>query len=133
MPTLLERPQQSDALLDDDPQSSAPLGDSFRTITDADIQRLNRAFYLTQCAAVPGAAVAVGVSVLSAGGAFAAAGGAASDAAANAKTTIATGVTNAIDMIKAIDGIGLAAFGVALAPMGFMVTLRVLNMVLSRV
>jgi hypothetical protein len=42
-------------------------------------------------------------------------------------------VTNAIDMIKAIDGIGLAAFGVALAPMGFMTTLRVLNMVLSRV
>jgi len=46
---------------------------------------------------------------------------------------IAAGVTNAINMINAIDGIGLAAFGVALAPMGFMVTLRVLNMVLSRV
>lgn len=136
MPTLLELPEVN-ALLDDDPQSSAPLVDSFRTISDDDVKRLNDLFYRTQCvasrAAVSGSAVAVGVSVLSAGGAFAAAGGAASDAAANAKTTIATGVTNAIDMIKAIDGIGLAAFGVALAPMGFMVTLRVLNMVLSRV
>jgi len=36
-------------------------------------------------------------------------------------------------MIEGIDGIALAAFGVALAPMGFMMTLRVLNMVLSRV
>jgi hypothetical protein len=36
-------------------------------------------------------------------------------------------------MIRAIDGLAIAAFGVALAPMGFMVTLRVLNMVLSRV
>lgn len=78
-------------------------------------------------------AAASGVAVLSAGGAFATTGTAGADAAANAKTTIASGVTNAIDMIKAIDGIGLAAFGVALAPMGFMVTLRVLNMVLSRV
>ena len=59
--------------------------------------------------------------------------GAAGAAAAGAKASIAAGVTNAIDMITAIDGIGLAAFGVALAPMGFMVTLRVLNMVLSRV
>jgi len=46
---------------------------------------------------------------------------------------VKAGVDNAVNMIKAIDGIGLAAFGVALAPMGFMTTLRVLNMVLSRV
>ena len=135
MPTLLERPQVN-AFLDDDPQSASPLADSFRTITDEDVARLNRAFYLTHCAAsraaVPGAALAVAAAVLAAGGAYAT-GGAGDDAAANAKTTIASGVANAIDMIKAIDGIGLAAFGVALAPMGFMVTLRVLNMVLSRV
>ena len=133
---LLQRPKV-DAFLDDDPQSPAPLVDSFRTFTDNDIERLNVLFYRTQCAvsraAVPGAALAVGLAALSAGGASAAAGGAANNAAANAKATIEAGVTNAIDMIKAIDGIGLAAFGVALAPMGFMVTLRVLNMVLSRV
>lgn len=57
-------------------------------------------------------------------------GAGAGDAAA---ASIQAGVTNAINMIKAIDRIGLAAFGVALAQMGFMVTLRVLNMVLSRV
>jgi len=136
MPTLLERPEVN-ALLDDDPQSAPPLADSFRTITDEDVARLNDLFYRTQCiasrAAVPGAALAAGAAVLGAGAASAATGGAGSDAAANAKTTIENGVKNAIDMIKAIDGIGLAAFGVALAPMGFMVTLRVLNMVLSRV
>jgi hypothetical protein len=136
MPTLLERPQQVNALLDDDPQSAPPLADSFRTITDEDVARLNDLFYRTQCiasrAAVPGAALAAGAAILGAGGAYAT-GSAGSDAAANAKTTIENGVKNAIDMIKAIDGIGLAAFGVALAPMGFMVTLRVLNMVLSRV
>ncbi len=60
-------------------------------------------------------------------------GAGATDAAAAAAASIQAGVTNAINMIKAIDGIGLAAFGVALAPMGFMTTLRVLNMVLSRV
>jgi len=58
-------------------------------------------------------------------------GAGAGDAAAAA--SIQAGVTNAINMIKAIDGIGLAAFGVALAQMGFMVTLRVQNMVLSHV
>ncbi len=60
-------------------------------------------------------------------------GGAGAGDAAAAAASIQAGVTNAINMIKAIDGIGLAAFGVALAQMGFMVTLRVLNMVLSRV
>lgn len=53
--------------------------------------------------------------------------------AADAAATIAEGVASAIAMIDAIDGIGIAAFSVALAPMGFMLTLRVLNMVLSRV
>jgi hypothetical protein len=56
-------------------------------------------------------------------------GGGASGAAA----TIATNVEAAINMIRAIDGIGTAAFAAALAPLGFMLTLRVLNMVLSRV
>jgi hypothetical protein len=79
------------------------------------------------------AGVVVGFTLLSGGGAYAQTGGAGSTAAAGAKASIATGVTNAIEMISAIDGIGLAAFGVALAPMGFMTTLRVLNMVLSRV
>jgi hypothetical protein len=136
MPILLERPEVN-ALLDDDPQSSAPLVDSFRTISDDDVKRLNHLFYRTQCAAsraaVSGSAVAVGAAVLSAGGAFAAGGGAGADASEAAAASIAAGVANAIEMIRAIDGIGLAAFGVALAPMGFMVTLRVLNMVLSRV
>lgn len=93
--------------------------------------------YLTksfQAVAVGGAVVGVGGAILGAGGAYAqAAGGGAGTAASAAKASIEAGVTNAIDMIKAIDGIGLAAFGVALAPLGFMVTLPVLNMVLSRV
>ena len=135
---LLERPKvnvESDVLLKD----SAPAVDDlqFRTITDDDVQRLNDLFYRHQCAvsrvAVSGAALAAGGAVLSGGSAFAATGGAGAAAADGAAASIAAGVKNAIDMIKAIDGIGLAAFGVALAPMGFMVTLRVLNMVLSRV
>jgi hypothetical protein len=83
---------------------------------------------------VVAAGVVVGFTLLSGGGAYAqTTGGASSTAAAGAKDSIAAGVKNAIDMIGAIDGIGLAAFGVALAPMGFMTTLKVLNMVLSRV
>ena len=81
---------------------------------------------------VAGASLGIGGAIATAGAASAT-GGAATDAAAGAAASIAAGVTNAINMIRAIDGIGLAAFGVALAPMGFMVTLRVLNMVLSRV
>jgi hypothetical protein len=131
---LLELPQN--AVAPDDPIDDSPSDLRFRTITDDDVQRLNDLFYRHQCAisraAVGGAALAAAGGILGAGGAFAT-GSAGSDAAANAKTTIENGVKNAIDMIKAIDGIGLAAFGVALAPMGFMVTLRVLNMVLSRV
>lgn len=60
-------------------------------------------------------------------------GGAGANAADGAAASIAAGVKNAIDMIKAVDGIALAGFGVALAPMGFMLVLRILNMVLSRV
>jgi len=115
------------------------------SINQDDVARLNRLFYEFQnsqaarSAAVSGVALGVGGAILAAGSASAqtggggGTGGGASDAAAGAAASIAAGVTNAINMIKAIDGIGLAAFGVALAPMGFMVTLRVLNMVLSRV
>lgn len=88
-----------------------------------------------QSVAVAGAVFGIGGAIATAGSVQAqgAAGGGAADASAAAEASIKAGVTNAINMIKAIDGIGLAAFGVALAPMGFMVTLRVLNMVLSRV
>jgi len=110
----------------------------FNSLTPEKLAELERAFHQDQnIKALCNAGVAVGVAaaVLGfGGGAYAApGGGAANNAAANAKASIEAGVTNAIDMIKAIDGIGLAAFGVALAPMGFMTTLRVLNMVLSRV
>lgn len=70
--------------------------------------------------------IAFGTPVLAAGGGTP---GGSGDAAA----TIATNVEAAINMIRAIDGIGTAAFAAALAPLGFMLTLRVLNMVLSRV
>jgi len=138
---FLERPKVNaadTAKLEELLKDSAPAVDDlqFRTITDDDVQRLNDLFYRTQCAAsraaVPGAALALAGAALTAGGVIAAppgGGGASEEAAAS----IAAGVANAIAMIRAIDGIGLAAFGVALAPMGFMVTLRVLNMVLSRV
>jgi hypothetical protein len=134
---LLERPQANAPDPDDPLENPASADLRFRTITDDDVQRLNDLFYRQQCAlsrvAVSGAALAAGGAVLSGGSAFATTGGAGANAAAGAATSIKDGVKNAIDMIQAIDGIGLAAFGVALAPMGFMVTLRVLNMVLSRV
>jgi hypothetical protein len=115
------------------------VADEIFAIDREQVRKLNELFWKVersksaQSVAVAGAAVAAGGAVLTAGGAFAGTGGAGGDAAAAAAQSIADGVTNAIDMIQAIDGIGLAAFGVALAPMGFMVTLRVLNMVLSRV
>ena len=124
-----------------------PIVDDFeelrcRTVTDDDVQRLNRIFNAHHAISNRGAAVGVGAGLV-VGGAFLSAGsaqatgggtgGAGGTAAAAAKDIVAGGVTNSIDMINAIQGIGLAAFGVALAPMGFMVTLRVLNMVLSRV
>jgi hypothetical protein len=85
-----------------------------------------------------GSAVAVttlitfGTPVLAAGGGGNAS-GAADAASAAAAQSISTGVTNAINMITAVNGIGGAAYGVALAPLGFMLTLRILNMVLNRV
>jgi hypothetical protein len=112
------------------------------SINQADVNELTHSFYdflrdraskeAANKAAISGAALAIGGAVLTAGSVHAAppGGGNGADQAAQ---TIAAGVANAIAMIRAIDGIGLAAFGVALAPMGFMVTLRVLNMVLSRV
>ncbi|HEY9299279.1 MAG TPA: hypothetical protein VIQ31_23545 [Phormidium sp.] len=110
------------------------------SIGQEDVNDITRAFYdfqykqAARSAAVSGAAVGVGLGIVAAGSAQASpTGGGASNAAEAAAASIAAGVANAINMIKAIDGIGLAAFGVALAPMGFMVTLRVLNMVLSRV
>jgi hypothetical protein len=109
----------------------------FHTITSDDIDRLNELFYRHQCAisrvAVAGASVAVGGAVLTGGSVFAATGGGAANAADGAAASIKAGVDNAINMIEAVDGIALAGFGVALAPMGFMLVLRILNMVLSRV
>jgi hypothetical protein len=110
------------------------------TIDREEVQKMNDLFYKLE-ASRSARSVAVGGAILGIGGAIATAGTAqaqgtgtaAGDASAAAEASIKAGVTNAINMIKAIDGIGLAAFGVALAPMGFMVTLRVLNMVLSRV
>jgi hypothetical protein len=107
------------------------------SINAAQVARLNALFWeedskrnSTVVSFVAGSAVAVNIvgfadPVLAAGGG----GGGADDAA----TTIAAGVQAAIDMIRAIQGIGTAAFGAALAPLGFMLTLRILNMVLSRV
>lgn len=115
-----------------DDSTSAVDDQQFHTVTPDDIKRLNELFYRHQCAisrvAVTGAALGVGGAVVSGGSAFADPPG--GDGAA---ASIAAGVKNAVDMIKAVDGIALAAFGVALAPMGFMLVLRVLNMVLSRV
>jgi hypothetical protein len=140
---FLERPKPNAAAELDELENSAPAVDDrqFRTITDDDVQRLNDLFYRHQCAvsrvAVSGAALGVGVAALSAGAVSAApgggTGGAGGNAADAAAASIAAGVKNAVDMIKAVDGIALAGFGVALAPMGFMLVLRILNMVLSRV
>jgi len=135
---LLERPKVNVPEFDD----SAPADDlQFRTITDDDVQRLNDLFCRQQFnlshTAVSGAALGVGGVILSAGDVFAqtggGTGGAGGNAADAAAASIAAGVKNAVDMIKAVDGIALAGFGVALAPMGFMLVLRILNMVLSRV
>jgi len=140
---FLERPKPNVAAELDELENSAPAVDDrqFRTITDDDVQRLNDLFYRHQCAvsrvAVSGAALGVGVAALSAGAVSAApgggTGGAGGNAADAAAASIAAGVKNAVDMIKAVDGIALAGFGVALAPMGFMLVLRIVNMVLNRV
>ncbi len=95
------------------------------------VQKLNDLFWKTEsfksarAVAAASAGLGTAVAIVSVGSVIA--------APPDPATSIATGVAAAINMIKAIDGIGMAAFGVALAPMGFMVTLRVLNMVLSRV
>jgi hypothetical protein len=140
---LLERPKPNAAAELNELKKSAPAADDrqFRTITDDDVQRLNDLFYRHQCAvsrvAVSGATLGIGAAALSAGAVSAApgggTGGAGGNAADAAAASIAAGVKNAVDMIKAVDGIALAGFGVALAPMGFMLVLRILNMVLSRV
>jgi hypothetical protein len=131
---LLERPKVNAS----DDSTSALADEHFHTVTSDDIKRLNELFYRHQCAvsrvAVSGAALGVGGAVLAAGDVFAApGGGTGGGGGGGAAGSIATGVANATSMIQAIDGIAIVAFGVALAPMGFMVTLRVLNMVLSRV
>ena len=140
MPTLLLEPPKLDGL--DAPQLDERLDDSDNifSITKEDVAPLNASFYefysnrSAQSVAISGAALGVGGLIGAAGSAAASpTGGGASNAAEAAAASIAAGVRNAINTIEAIDGIGLAAFGVALAPMGFMVTLRVLNMVLSRV
>lgn len=127
---LLER-----ELIRDD--STAVDDRQFHTVTPDDIKRLNDLFYRHQCAvsraAVAGAALGVGGAVLAGGSAFAAGTGGGTGGGGGASSSIATGVANATSMINAIDGLAMIAFGVALAPMGFMVTLRILNMVLSRV
>ncbi|HAT77553.1 MAG TPA: hypothetical protein DCS19_12185 [Flavobacterium sp.] len=107
------------------------------SIDQEQIAKLNDLFWKAenskniQSIAFSSAALGIGGGIIGAGSVMATTGS--GTAASDAATSIAGGVANAITMIKAIDGIGLAAFGVALAPMGFMVTLRVLNMVLSRV
>lgn len=140
MATLLLDPPKLDERVDDDAERLDDFDNIF-SLTQNDVARLNAAFYdfytsrSAQSVAISGAALGVGGFIVGAGAVSANPGGGAGagDAAAAAASSIQSGVTNAINMIKAIDGIGLAAFGVALAPMGFMVTLRVLNMVLSRV
>ena len=91
----------------------------FNSLTPEGLARLEALFNeqentkaLRNSGVVVSAGVVVGLTVLSAGGAYAQTGGAGGTAAAGAKASIAEGVTNAIEMISAIDGIGLAAFGV---------------------
>lgn len=110
----------------------------FNSLTPEKLVQLEAAFAQNQehkalrTAGVSVGVLVVGGFVLGGGGAYATPPGG-GDASEEAAASIEAGVANAIAMIQAIDGIGLAAFGVALAPMGFMTTLRVLNMVLSRV
>jgi hypothetical protein len=105
------------------------------SIDAAQVARLNALFWeedskRNSTIVLPVAASAVAVTIVGFGDPVLAAGGGGGDDAAE---TIAAGVQAAIDMISAIQGIGTAAFGAALAPLGFMLTLRILNMVLSRV
>lgn len=52
---------------------------------------------------------------------------------ATVPTAVQTGIDDTIATIQALDGLALAALVVALTPLGAMLTLRFLNMVLSRV
>lgn len=52
---------------------------------------------------------------------------------AEVPASIQQGITDATDTIQALDGLAFAALTVALMPLGAMLTLRFLNMVLSRV
>lgn len=47
--------------------------------------------------------------------------------------SVQTGIDNAIATVSALDSLALACLVVALTPLGAMLTLRFLNMVLSRV
>jgi hypothetical protein len=47
--------------------------------------------------------------------------------------SVQTGIDNSIATVQALDSLALAALVVALTPLGAMLTLRFLNMVLSRV
>ncbi|NES65598.1 MAG: hypothetical protein F6K24_10220 [Okeania sp. SIO2D1] len=55
------------------------------------------------------------------------------DAQAQVPPNVQSGIDNAIATVQALDGLALAALVVALTPLGAMLTLRFLNMVLSRV
>ena len=109
-------------------QQSAELSDLFWKF---EAERLRRQSTVAGALGVSAAAVGAGAIAASATGTGT--GGAGQQAADAAAGIIAAGVQNAIDMILSVNGLGLAAFGVALTPLGFMLTLRILNMVLSRV
>lgn len=54
-------------------------------------------------------------------------------AAGTVPASVQTGIDNAIATVGALDSLALACLVVALTPLGAMLTLRFLNMVLSRV
>lgn len=56
-----------------------------------------------------------------------------SPARAAVPENVQKGITDATDTVGALNGLALAALVVALTPLGAMLTLRFLNMVLSRV
>jgi hypothetical protein len=56
-----------------------------------------------------------------------------SRAAGTVPASVQTGIDNAIATVGALDSLALACLVVALTPLGAMLTLRFLNMVLSRV
>lgn len=56
-----------------------------------------------------------------------------SPASAAVDPGVQTGIDDSIETVQALSGLSLAALTVALTPLGAMLTLRFLNMVLSRV